>query len=515
MIEKFKNEPLTDFSVYENKLNMEKELKALNEIKGKEYPLLIGGEKIYTEEKITSFNPCDYNDIIGYSSKGNIELAEKSMTAALKAFESWKNIGPKERANYLFKAASVIRRKKFEFAALLVEEVGKNWNEADADVAEAIDFLEYYGRQILKYAEGMNVGCFSGEINETVYIPLGVGIVIVPWNFPMAILTGMVAASIVAGNTVVVKPASVTPIIGSKFMGIWDEINLPKGVINYLPGSGKSIGDYLVSHPETKFINFTGSKDVGLRINDLASNINKEQKCIKRVVAEMGGKNAIIVDSEANLDDAVDGIVTSAFGFQGQKCSACSRAIIVEDVYDEMIEKIVSRTEELKMGPAKEYGTDVNAVIDENAYHKILNYIEIGKKEGKLVSGGEPWSENGYFIKPTVIVDVDPTDRIAQEEIFGPVLSVIKADNFDEALKIANDTQYGLTGAVYSNNRLKLEKAKREFHVGNLYLNRKCTGALVGIQPFGGYNMSGTCSKAGGEDYLLLFMEAKSISEKL
>lgn len=515
MITKFKNEPFTDFFVHENKSKMEKALENLDKTKGNEYPLIIGGEKIYTEDKIKSINPCNYNDVIGFSSKGNIQLAEKAMEEALKAFENWRKVPARERASYLFKAAAIMRRRKFEFSALLIEEAGKNWVEADADVAEAIDFLEYYGRQMIKYDEGMNVGSIFGEINECYYIPMGVGIVIAPWNFPLAILTGMTAASIVAGNTVVVKPASSTPIVGYKFMEIWEEIGLPKGVINYLPGSGEVLGDYLVSHPKTRFINFTGSKNVGLRINQLASNTVEGQIGIKRVIAEMGGKDAIIVDSEADLEEAAQGIVTSAFGFQGQKCSACSRAIILEDAYDEMIEKIVEKTEKLKIGPAREPKVDVTAVIDEEAYNKILNYIEIGKEEGRLLTGGETWGEGGYFIQPTIIADVDPKARIAQEEIFGPVLSIIKAIDFDEAINIANDTEYGLTGGVYSNNRQKLEKAKKYFHVGNLYLNRKCTGALVGIQPFGGFKMSGTCSKAGGEDYLLLFMEVKSISERL
>lgn len=514
MIIDFVNEPSTDFSVHENKLKMEKALENLDKTKGNEYPLIIGGEKIYTEDKIKSINPCNYNDVIGFSSKGDVQLAEKAIEKALKAFENWKNVPAKERANYLFKTAEIMRRRKFEFSALLIEEAGKNWEEADADVAEAIDFLEYYGRQMIKYDKGMDVGSIFGEINECHYIPMGVGVVIAPWNFPLAILTGMTAASIVTGNTVVVKPASLTPIVGYKFMEIWEEIGLPEGVVNYLPGSGQVVGDYLVSHPEIRFINFTGSKDVGLKINQMASNTVEGQIGIKRVIAEMGGKDAIVVDSEADLDEAVQGIVTSAFGFQGQKCSACSRAIILEDVYDEMLEKIVEKTEKLKIGPARESEVDVTAVIDEEAYNKILNYIKIGKEEGRLLTGGETLGREGYFIKPTIIADVDPKARIAQEEIFGPVLSVIKANSFEEAIEIANDTEYGLTGGVYSNNREKLEKAKKEFHVGNLYLNRKCTGALVGSQPFGGFKMSGTCSKAGGEDYLLLFMEAKSICER-
>ena len=515
MITQFKNEALTDFTKQDNKIRMENALKKVDSEKGKEYPLIIGGEKIYTDEKITSYNPCNFNEVVGYTGKASREHADKAMEKALEAFETWKYVSPEERANYLLNAAAVMRREKFNLSAFLVEEAGKTWVEADADVAEAIDFLEYYSRQMLKFAKGMNVGSYPNEINECFYIPMGVGIVIAPWNFPVAILTGMTAASIVTGNTVVLKPSSATPVVAAKVMEIWEEVGLPKGVINYLPGSGEVVGDYLVSHPKTRFVNFTGSRDAGVQIARKASQIQEGQKWIKRVIAEMGGKDAIVVDSEADLDDAASGIVASAFGFQGQKCSACSRAIIVEDVYDEVLDKIIEKTKNLKMGYTRDYGTNVGPVIDEGAYNKVLNYIEIGKKEGKVCIGGNKWGENGYFIEPTIIADVSPEARIAKEEVFGPFLSVIKAKDYDDALRIANNTDYGLTGGVYSKNRSKLGKAKREFHVGNLYLNRKCTGALVGIQPFGGFKMSGTCSKAGGEDYLLLFMEIKSVAEKL
>ncbi len=515
MLVEYKNEQLTDFSVPANKAAMEKALAALQLVKGSHYPLVIGGRKVDVEARITSINPSKITEVIGTTARANIDLAAKAVEAALTAFDSWRFVSPAERARYLFKAAAVMRKNKFDFSAIMVEEAGKTWAEADGDTAEAIDFMEYYGRQIEKYAKGMEVYPYEGEINDCEYIPLGVGIVIPPWNFPLSILAGMTTAAIVAGNTVIMKPASTTPIIAAKFMQMWEEIGLPAGVINYLPGSGGTIGDYLVSHPKVRFINFTGSKDVGLRINKLASDVVPGQRWIKRVIAEMGGKDAIIVDSEADLEEAAQGIVTSAFGLQGQKCSACSRAIVVKDVYDELVAKVVEKTSKLRVGPASDPTVNLAAVNDENAYKKILGYIEIGKTEAKLVYGGGKAGEGGYFIQPTVFADVSRDARIAQEEIFGPVVALIRADNFDEAIDIANDTDYGLTGAVYSGNRVKLEQARREFHVGNLYLNRKCTGAFVGVQPFGGFNLSGTDSKAGGTDYLLLFLQAKSICERL
>lgn len=515
MLVEYKNESFIDFGTAENKKAMEAALALVNAEKGRHYPLIIGGEKVETTAKITSLNPSQTSEIIGTVSKADADLAEKAVQMALAAFSDWQYVAAEERARYLFKTAAVLRRRKFEFSAWLCEEAGKNWAEADADTAEAIDFLEYYGRQMLHYAKGMPLASMPGEQNECSYIPLGVGVVISPWNFPLAIMAGMTAAAIVAGNAVIIKPASSTPVIAAKFMEALGEAGLPAGVVNYLPGSGGVVGDYLVSHPKVRFINFTGSKEVGIHINGLAAQVAPGQRWLKRVVAEMGGKDAIIVDSEADLDEAANGIVASAFGFQGQKCSACSRAIVVKDVYEALIAKVTTKTKALRVGYSKDPSVNLGPVIDENAYKKILEYIAIGKAEGKLAAGGNPGSTDGYFIEPTVFIDVAPTARISQEEIFGPVLAISKAETFEQALAIANDTEYGLTGAVYSKNRQKLEKARREFHVGNLYFNRKCTGAMVGVHPFGGFNMSGTDSKAGGADYLLLFMQAKSVSEKL
>ncbi|SHK07682.1 delta-1-pyrroline-5-carboxylate dehydrogenase [Hathewaya proteolytica DSM 3090] len=515
MLMPYKNEPVENYSNPADRAKMEEALKLIDSRKGQHFPLVIDGEKIDTEGKITVINPSKSSEVLGTTAKANKDLAEKAIQAAAKAFETWKYVPAEERANYLINAAAILKRRKHEFAAQLVEEAGKIWVEANADVAEAIDFLEYYARQMLKVEHGMDLIPLPGTKNTCKYIPIGAGLVIAPWNFPLAILVGMTSAAIVAGNTVVVKPASTTPLVAGMFMDVLAEIGLPKGVVNFLPGPGGEVGDYLTDHPLTRFINFTGSAEVGLRINERAAKLAPGQKWIKRVIAEMGGKDFIQVDSEADLDLAASAIVTAAFGFQGQKCSACSRAIIDEKVYDELVEKILAKTKELKVGPAREYGVDVACVIDENSLNKVMKYVEIGKTEGKLLAGGVRVSEDGYFVAPTIFGDIDRNARLAQEEVFGPFVALIKCKDFKDGIEVANGTVYGLTGAFISKNREKIEIAKRELHCGNLYINRKCTGALVGAEPFGGFNMSGTDSKAGGADYLLLFLQAKTISELL
>ncbi|MEW6697744.1 MAG: L-glutamate gamma-semialdehyde dehydrogenase [Bacillota bacterium] len=510
----FVNEPFLDFNDEKIVSHYKQSLESVEQKLGKHYPLIISGEAIYTEEEIVSLNPSCPGQIVGCVSKASLELAELALGSANKAFATWSKTPPQERAVYLFKAAAIMRDKKYRLAGWLVYEAGKNWAEADADTAEAIDFLEFYGREMCRLAVPQPLVRIPGEDNRLIYLPLGVGVIIPPWNFPLAILAGMTAAAIVAGNTVVLKPASTTPVIAAKFMEILKEAGLPDGVVNYLPGSGGAIGDFLVSSPLTRFINFTGSKEIGLRINGLAAKHEKGQKWIKRVTAEMGGKDAIIVDSSADLEEAATAIVASAFGFQGQKCSACSRAIIVKDVYEQVAELVVKKTQALTIGPAKE-NYPIGPVIDSSSLRRIKSYIEIGKREGTLLTGGETLDNlGGYYLQPTIFGNVSPKAAIAQEEIFGPVLAFIQASNFDEALEIANDTEYGLTGSVFAKDLSKLEQARREFHVGNLYFNRKCTGALVGVHPFGGFNMSGTNSKAGGRDYLLLFTQAKVVSEK-
>jgi 1-pyrroline-5-carboxylate dehydrogenase len=514
-MKKFKTEKYNDFTKPVIRKKMEKALAMVESQFGREYSIIINGQRIKLDKKFHSYNPSKKNEIIGTFQKADEETAEKAMQAALETFKSWRYTPAKLRANYLFKMANIMRRRRFELDAWMVMEEGKNWYEADADVAEAIDFCDYYGLEALRYDKGPKLYKYPGENNEQVYIPLGVGVVIPPWNFPLAILCGMTTAAFVSGNTVVLKPSSDSPTIAAKFMEIVEEAKVPVGVVNFLTGPGRIAGDYLVRHPKTRFIAFTGSKAVGLHIIEQAGITQPGQIWIKRVIAEMGGKDLIIVDSEADIDSAVTGVRTSAFGFQGQKCSACSRLILDDKIYDEFMKKFIPTVEAIKVGEVKHLDNYMGPVINEAAYNSILEYIKIGNTEGRLVCGGEPAPGDGWFIKPTVITDVEHHHRVFQEEIFGPVLAVTRARNFEHAIELANDTEYGLTGAVYSKNRKKLEQAKREVFVGNLYLNRKCTGALVGIQPFGGFNMSGTDSKAGGPDYLLLFTQAKSICEHL
>ena len=509
----YKHEPFTDFSVEENKQAYLEALKKVESQLGADYPLIIGGERITTEEKIVSYNPAKKTEVIGSVSKASKDLAEKAMQEADKAFKSWKKVKPEIRADVLFKAATIIRRRKHEFSAWLTKEAGKPWNEADADTAEAIDFLEYYGRQMLEMKDGRKVESRPNEYNRYDYIPLGIGIVISPWNFPFAIMAGTTVAAVVTGNTVLLKPASTTPVVAYKFIEVLEEAGLPKGVVNFVPGSGAEVGDYLVDHPKTRFISFTGSRDVGLRINERASKLSPGQIWIKRVIAEMGGKDTIVVDKDADLELAAQSIVKSAFGFSGQKCSACSRVVIVKDVYDQVVNRVEELTNSLTIGDPSDNNNFMATVIDSAAFKKISEYIEIGKTEGRLVAGGTADDSVGYFVHPTVFADVDPEARIMKEEIFGPVVAMTKADSFEEAIDIANNTEYGLTGAVITNDRMNLEYAREEFHVGNLYFNRGCTGAIVGYQPFGGFNMSGTDSKAGGPDYLTLHMQAKTTSE--
>ncbi len=514
-IGEFQNEGLTDFSGPENRAAFEAALARVRERFGEHHPVVIGGEEIETEATLTSTNPTHPDQVIGTFSKAGAELAERAVAAADAAFETWGRTPATERAEIILRAAALMRERKHEMSAWMVYEVGKNWMEADADTAEAIDFLEYYARQMLKL-ELVEVGQAPGERDTLHYIPLGVGAVIPPWNFPLAIATGMSSAAIVAGNTIVFKPASDSPKIAWEYVQILREAGLPAGVCNYLTGSGSVAGETLVDHPRTRFIAFTGSKQVGLRINERAAKTQPGQIWIKRTILEMGGKDAVVVDETADLDAAARGIIVSAFGYQGQKCSAGSRAIIVDEIYDALVEKILEQAREiLVIGDPEQHEHYTGPVVSQSQYQTVLEYIEIGKKEGRLVYGGEPPDRAGYFIEPTIFVDVAPDARIAQEEIFGPVLTVIKAKDWEEAIEIANSTEFGLTGAYYSTDPERLAFARREFHVGNLYFNRKCTGALVGIHPFGGFNMSGTDSKAGGPDYLLLFTQAKSIAEKL
>lgn len=514
-IGEFHSEPLTDFNQPEHAAAFTAALVRVRARFGERHPLVIGGEEIFTEDTIISTNPTHPDQVVGSFSKAGADLALQAISAAATAFVTWSRTPATERAAIIIRAAALMRERKHELSAWMVYEVGKNWAEADADTAEAIDFLEYYARQMLKL-ELAEVYQAPGERDTLHYIPLGVGAVIPPWNFPLAIPTGMSSAAIVAGNTIIFKPAGDSAKIAWEYFQILREAGLPAGVCNFLTGPGAVAGETVVDHPQTRFIAFTGSKEVGLRINERAAKTQPGQLWIKRTVLEMGGKDAVVVDETADLDAAAQGIVVSAFGFQGQKCSAGSRAIIVAEIYDALIEKVLEQARRiLVIGDPEQREHYTGPVVSKSQYRSVLEYIEIGKREGQLAYGGQALPGDGYFIEPAIFIDVPPDARIAQEEIFGPVLAIIKAADWKHAIDIANNTEFGLTGAYYSTDPERLAYARREFHVGNLYFNRKCTGALVGIHPFGGFNMSGTDSKAGGPDYLLLFTQAKSIAEKL
>jgi 1-pyrroline-5-carboxylate dehydrogenase len=516
MLMPFRPEPYVNFADDGPRQKMLDALKLVGSQLGRTYPLRIGGKKIDTTDKITSINPAKNDEVVGTVGKADTDQAVAAIAAADEAFKTWSRVRPSVRARYLIKAAEIIRKRVYEFSAWMIYEESKPWIEAYADTCEAIDFLDFYGREMMRLGGPQDVTPFAGEENELRYIPLGVGVIIPPWNFPLAIMAGMTTAAIVTGNTVVLKPASTAPVIAAKFVEVMEQCMLPPGVLNYCPGSGGQIGDTLVEHPRTRFIAFTGSREVGVGIHEKAAKVPDGQIWLKRTVLEMGGKDCIVVTENADLDEAAVGAVASAFGFQGQKCSACSRLIVDAKVHDALVEKVVDRASTITVGnTTTPENFFMGAVIDRPAYDKILSYIEIGRVEGKQVLGGAKVPDGGLFIPPTVFIGIKPNDRLAQEEIFGPVLAVIKGNGLDELLAIANGTDYGLTGSIYSNDRAELERARHELHVGNLYLNRKCTGALVDVQPFGGFNMSGTDSKAGGRDYLLLFMQGKSICERL
>ncbi|NNJ10244.1 L-glutamate gamma-semialdehyde dehydrogenase [Chloroflexales bacterium ZM16-3] len=521
MLPPYRDEPFGDFSSSDRRSAMQRALRHVSGQFGASYPLVIGGEHIMREEKLASINPCEPKKVVGYVSKADQELANQAVLAAETAFQTWKKVPVEARAQVILRAAAIMRRNKEELAAWMIYEVGKSWVEADADVAEAIDFCEYYARQALDLqGKDQPLTHNPGEYLQLRAIPLGPGVAIPPWNFPLAIATTLAVAPIVAGNTVVLKPSPRAPVMSVRLVEILEAAGLPPGVVNLVMGDDDVLGDYLVDHPKVRFIGFTGSKGVGLRVLGRAAVRHPGQNWLKRTILEMGGKDATVVDETADLDAAADGIVAGAFGFQGQKCSACSRAIIVESVYDAVLKRVVEKAAQLRLGNPAQPEANVGAVIDKRAFDSISSYIAIGQDEGRLVVGGEVVDhelikDGGYFINPTVFADVSPQARIAQEEIFGPVLAVIKAKDFDEALAIANDTEYGLTGALFSRDVERLERAREEFHVGNLYLNRKCTGAIVGVHPFGGFNMSGTDSKAGGPDYLRLYTQLKSVAEKL
>ena len=511
----FHNEPPTDFAIDANRQAMQAALSEVRAQLGRGYPLWIDGQAIEATHKNVSLDPSQKSRVVGkisYASVGEVEAAVRAARAALPA---WSGMPVADRAAFLTQAAAAMRRRRFELAAWEVFECGKPWREADGDVAEAIDFCEYYaaGAIAMQSEQGVDV---PGEENRFEYLPRGVTAVIAPWNFPLAILTGMTVAALVTGNTVIMKPAEQSPVVAAKFMEIFHEAGLPHGVLNYLPGDGAVAGARLVEHPHVAAIAFTGSRSVGLAINAKAAEVSRGgSPVVKHVIAEMGGKNAIIVDSDADLDEAVLGVAKSAFGYAGQKCSACSRCIVLAPVYDVFLARLVDATRSTAVGAAEDPATQIGPVIDGESQARVNEYIAVGRQEGREVLSVDvgPLAEQGFFVGPHIFADVAPTARIAQEEIFGPILAVMRAENLDEALEIANGTEYALTGGIFSRSPANLNRVRREFMVGNLYVNRPITGALVGRQPFGGFRMSGIGNKAGGPDYLLQFVVGRTITE--
>lgn len=513
-VQKFKNEPLTDFSRRENREAMERALKEVQSQFGKDYPAVINGKAMTTRSSLVSRNPSLKSQSLGTINAATVDLANQAVESARSASVQWRRVPVSHRAEYLELMAAEMRNRRFELAAWMVYECGKPWKEADGDVSEAIDFCNYYSLAMRDLTTTLECH-YPGEENRYEYRPRGVVVVIAPWNFPLAILTGMTVAALVTGNTVVLKPAEQSSIIASKLMQIGKDAGLPTGVLNFLPGVGEEIGPALVQHPDVDVIAFTGSRDVGLAINQLAAEPVPMQTSVKKVIAEMGGKNAIIIDNDADLDDAVQGVLHSAFDYAGQKCSACSRVIVLNEVYNAFEQRLKAACESLIVGPAMSPGVDFGPVIDEEAYSRIQDYIAIGKEECTALVAGDVGKlpNDGYFIGPHVFTNVDPDSRLAQAEIFGPVLSILRARNIDQALQIANSTPFALTGGIYSRSPKNLQRACEEFQVGNLYLNRSITGAIVQRHPFGGYKMSGIGTKAGGPDYLLQFMIPVTICE--
>lgn len=510
----FRNEPVSDFSQQPARDAMARALEQVKPALGRTWPLVINGQRVRTEQTLESLNPSHRSQVVGRTARPTTEHARHAVEAAKAAFPAWRDTPPQQRANLLFRVADVLRRRRFELAAVEVYECAKPWREADADLAEAIDFCDYYATESLKLMAGQHRDV-PGETNRMFYEPRGVAVVIAPWNFPLAILCGMTAAAVVTGNAVVMKPAEQSPVIAAYLQEAFEEAGCPPGVVNYLPGIGEEIGPALVQHPDVATIAFTGSRAVGLMLNEQAARTPPGQEHVKRVIDEMGGKNAVIVDDDADLDEAIHGVVASAFGYAGQKCSACSRVIVLEGIYDAFIRRLVEATRSLQIGPAEDPGTGVPPVIDAEAQANILKAIDRGKAECRVAYAGDAGAlaEEGLYVAPHVFADVSPSAWIAQHEIFGPVLAAMKARDLTEALAIANGTPYALTGGLYSRSPANIERVRREFRVGNLYINRKITGALVDRQPFGGFKLSGIGSKAGGPDYLLQFLLPRVVTE--
>lgn len=508
----FRNEAMLDFTIPAYREAFPKAIAELRKTCGTNYPLFINGRDVTTNDTIPTTNPAKPDEVIGNICQAGTGEIEDAISAAEKAFTSWRDLSAEERADYMLKAAAVARKRAFELSAVQVLEVGKQWDQAYHDVTEGIDFMEYYAREAVRLSKPRRMGNAPGEHNHLFYQPKGIAAVISPWNFPFAIAVGMCSAAMVTGNTVIFKPASLASVVGYGLVEIFREAGLPEGVFNYCPGRSSVMGDYLVEHPKISLIAFTGSMEVGLHIQETAAKVRPGQIQCKKVIAEMGGKNAIIVDDDADLDEAVIHILYSAFGFQGQKCSACSRVIVVEPIYEKFVNRLVEASKSIKIGPSEDPSNYMGPVVHESQAHAIKEYIEIARQEGNILVEREVPS-GGAYVPLTIVENIKPEHRIAQEEIFGPVLAVMKAKTFDEAIDIANSTRFALTGGVFSRSPKHLEQARRDFRVGNLYLNRNNTGALVWRQPFGGFNMSGVGSKTGGPDYLLQFLDPRCVTE--
>jgi RHH-type proline utilization regulon transcriptional repressor/proline dehydrogenase/delta 1-pyrroline-5-carboxylate dehydrogenase len=481
---------------------------------GKQYPLIINNRPVITGEWVASLNPANQKEVVGHAAQGRVEEAEAAVAAARKAQVDWARMLPENRAERLEKVAELMRRDKFDLAALEVLEAGKNWPEADADVAEAIDFCNFYAEVMRQLGQPQVTQPLAGETNVQHWWPRGVGVVIAPWNFPLAILTGMATAAVAAGNAIVMKPSDQTPVIGARLMELFMEAGLPAGVVNLLTAPGRTVGSHLVSHRDVDFIAFTGSKEVGLNIWETAARHTPGQRNLRKVVCEMGGKNCVIVDGDADLDEAVAGCIASAFGYQGQKCSALSRLIVLEDNYDKFLERLIAAADSMPVGLAEQPGNIVGPVISRDAQQRILRMIEQGRSEAKLIwQGRVPDDPQACYVPPTIFTDVPPSSRLFQEEIFGPVLAVSKARDFDDAVRLANESEFALTAGCFSRSPANIERARQEMVCGNLYINRTVTGAIVERQPFGGFKMSGGGTKAGGREYIENFLVPRTITE--
>jgi len=511
----YENAPLVNFVYEQNQDRMREALAHVRTQLGQKYPLVINGEKVWTEKTIASINPSSPEDVVGHVAEAGIPEAERAVKAARDAFEKWSRTSFETRCRLLERAADIMHRRRFELSALEVFEVGKAWAEADGDIREAMDFCRFYAHQMRLIGRPRLTQHVLGEESYQHYWPRGVALIIAPWNFPMAILCGMTTAALVTGNTVIMKPAEQSAVIGAMLMEIFEEAGVPPGVLNYLPGKGSVMGAHLVDHKDVDLIAFTGSREVGLRIWESAGKTREGQRELKRVICEMGGKNAVIIDADADLDEAIVDTIYSAFGYQGQKCSACSRLIILEEIYPRAIERLLNAAASLRVGNPEEPGITVGPVIDGTAHKRILEYIDIGKNESRLAFQRGDVPEKGFFIPPTIFTNVDPKAKIACEEIFGPVLSVMKARDLDEAFEIANSTEFALTAGFFSRSPANIERAKAEIVAGNVYVNRSCTGAVVGRHPFGGFKMSGGGTKAGGADYLLQFVVPRVVTENI